>query len=738
MSQPVRIFWWVPRAEQPSADHDGTAEPLLVDLTAAQRHAVTSDAAPLCVIAAAGAGKTRVLTRRIAYRCATGAADPARVLALTFTRRAAAELADRLRLVGLREQVAAGTFHAVAAAQLRRWWADRGQPAPTLLDRKGRILGPLIAERPALAGASLAELAGLVEWAQARRVGPDELPRALSATSRVLPVPAEEIATLLGRYQHEKRRRGLVDFDDLLERCADAMERDPTFAAAQRWMWRHLYVDEVQDLNPLQHRLLLAWLGERVDLCVVGDPHQAIYGWNGADPDLLDRFAERWPSAEVVHLDANHRCTPQIVAAAASVLGPGGSHLVSSRPEGAAVVVRSWSSGQAEAAGVASALRAAHDDGMAWSTLAVLTRTNAQSVTLAEACRSASVPVRVPDQERLLEHPAARTALQRLSSGTAERAPLAVAVTDLEAWAGDETDPEAASVLDALAGLARQARRLDEAATVTDWIAGLPALAGSPGGDAVTICSFHRAKGLEWRAVWVCGLEDGLVPIGHASSRAALAEERRLLYVALTRATDLLTCCWARERRFGNHPVPRRPSPWLPATGEQATDDAADDRREPGRATPERPAAAATGGTARRAEPTAAADWSARFGDQRDRLSGGRRRPGGARHPTLPPGWPPPDPTVLEALRSWRAATARASAVPAPVVLHDTVLIALASRRPADETGLLAIPGLGPVKVDRFGPRLLRIVAEASSPDASPPGTPSRSAVAGAHATGYD
>jgi len=720
----------VPRADQPSASPDGYADSLLEDLTEAQRRAVTSDAAPLCVIAAAGAGKTRVLTRRIAYRCATGAADPDRVLALTFTRRAAAELTDRLQGVGLREQVAAGTFHAVAAAQLRRWWADRGQPAPTLLARKGRILSPLIAERPALCGVPLAELAGLVEWAQARRVGPEELPGALAESARAVPVPAGELAALLSRYQHEKRRRGVVDFDDLLERCADAMERDPTFAAAQRWMWRHIYVDEVQDLNPLQHRLLLAWLGERVDLCVVGDPHQAIYGWNGADPDLLEGFADRWPSAEVVHLDANHRCTPQIVSAAALVLGAPGRNLSSSRPEGAEVTIRSWASGEAEAAGVASELRAAHDDGIAWSALAVLTRTNAQSATLAETCRARGVPVRVPDQERLLEHPAARTALHQLSSGPTARSPLAVAIADLEAWIDDETDPETATVLDALAGIARQARRLDETATVNDWIAGLPTLAGSASGDAVTICSFHRAKGLEWRAVWVCGLEDGLVPIGHASSPADLAEERRLLYVALTRATDRLTCCWARERRFGGHPVPRRPSPWLPTDYAQTLDD-------PSAAHPSTTRSAATALADRQLEPTAGANWSARFGEQRDRLSTRRGRSGAESRPVLPAGWAPPDPAVLEALLAWRASTARASAVPAPVVLHDTVLVALASRRPTDEVGLLAIPGLGPVKVSRFGPRLLELVSAASPTGIPSPGPATRSCVAGAGTTGY-
>lgn len=676
---------------------DADVAALLGDLTDAQRRAVTSDAAPLCVLAAAGAGKTRVLTRRIAYRCATGSADPSRVLALTFTRRAAGELADRLRRVGLRERVAAGTFHAVAAAQLRRWWADRGQAAPVLLDRKARLLAPLAAERPALAGVPLAELAGHLEWARARCAGPDDLPAAFAAAGRAAPVPVAELASLLTRYQHEKRRRGLVDFDDLLQGCAEAIERDPAFAAAQRWRWRHVFVDEFQDLNPLQHRLLLAWLGDRVDLCAVGDPHQAIYGWNGADPDLLDRFTEHWPTAEVVRLDANHRCSPQIVAAAASVLGPAGERLGSSRADGPPVRVRSWSSGEAEAAGVAAGLRSAHAEGRHWSALAVLTRTNAQAVAIAEACRTAAIPVQVPGQERLADHPAARAATDRLRGGGAGRAtPLAVAVADLDTWAATEPDPEAAGVLETLAELARQAQRLDEAGTVGGWLAGLPAQlgAGEPTtGDAVTVCSFHRAKGLEWHAVWVCGLEEGLVPIGRATTPTALAEERRLLYVALTRASEQLTCSWAEERRFGGRPVPRVPSPWLAPVA----------------------AAAGGGGTATGPDDTPG-QWQDRIREQRERLGRPGGRGSGGRRPRLPAGWPPPDGAVLEALRAWRASAARASAVPAHVVLHDTVMLALASARPADEEGLLAIPGLGPVKVSRHGPTLLALIAGAAAP----------------------
>ncbi|HMC39581.1 MAG TPA: ATP-dependent helicase, partial [Acidimicrobiales bacterium] len=348
-------------------DAAGT-EDLLSGLTPAQRAAVVSDAAPLCVVAAAGAGKTRVLTRRIAYRCRTGRADAGHTLALTFTRKAAGELQDRLGGLGLRGGVVAGTFHSVAIAQLQRWWADRGQRPPALLERKSRVLGPLVAARPALAAVALSEVAGLIEWAKARTVEPDGFQAAVAARGRPLPsgVDAAEVGALYARYEHEKRKRGLVDFDDLLSRLAAAIESDPELAGAQRWRWRHIYVDEFQDLNPLQHRLLVAWLGASRDLCVVGDPHQAIYGWNGSDPGLLAAFATRWPGAEVLHLDANHRCPEPIVRAAAAVLGAEGARLHGVDREGPAPVVAGFHDEREEAAAIATAFAAAHRDGRRW------------------------------------------------------------------------------------------------------------------------------------------------------------------------------------------------------------------------------------------------------------------------------------------------------------------------------------------------------------------------------------
>jgi superfamily I DNA/RNA helicase len=604
--------------------------PLLADLTSAQYRAVTTPATTVCVLAAAGAGKTRVLTRRVGYRVAAGTATPEHTLAITFTRKASGELHQRLAGLGLAAPVMGGTFHSLARGQLRRWWADRGAPEPALLAGKGRLIAELVAGRPGLQDASIADLASQVEWAKARLVAPASFAAAAQRAGRDLPADAEAIGALYARYEDEKRRRRLVDFDDLLVRYSDALETDKRFGAAQRWRWQHVFVDELQDVNPLQCRLLLALLGDNEDLFVVGDANQAIYGWNGADPGFLADFPQRWPQAEVVHLDDNHRSSPQVVAAAAAVLGrqAGTTTVRSSRPDGPLPDLRSYPSEDAEAQGIACELRQARSRGLSWENMAVLARTNAQLSVVSAALGRAGIPFR--------------------------------AMAPLEE---DEARAE-------------EGGRPDPAAT-----------------EAVTISSFHRAKGLQWPAVWVCGLESGLVPIAYATTPAALAEERRLLYVALTRAETELHCSWARQRRAGNGAALRRaPSPWLAGlaphcAGTQATDEAL------GEARPNRPAGAVL-----------------------DFLSSARRRlpdVSGGRGPHDAATADPASAAVAERLREWRRRLARASGVPPHVLLHDATVQAIAARRPATAEELLAVPGLGPVKVARYGPAILEVVAAA-------------------------
>jgi DNA helicase-2/ATP-dependent DNA helicase PcrA len=658
---------------------------LLSGLTPAQEEAVTTPGQPLCILAGAGSGKTRVLTRRIAWRVAEGQAEAGHVLALTFTRRAADELSSRLTMLGVRDLVAAGTFHAVAYAQLRRWWADNGQRPPALLDRKLRLLLPLLPRRAAPSEPGAPEVAAEIEWAQARMVSPAGYEAAVAAAGRRPPLPAATVAALFERYQQEKRRRALVDFDDLLLGCAQAIESDAAFAAGQRWRFRHLFVDEFQDVNPLQFRLLEAWRGERDDLCVVGDPRQAVYSWNGADPQYLTGFARRFPGATIVHLDENHRSSPQILAAANAVLeGSGARPLRPAQADGPVPTVTSYGTDGEEARSVVRSLRRRGAAGR-WSDLAVLARTHAQLVAFEEALQAAAIPYRLRGATSFLDRPGVREALADLRRRPLA-APLAVAVPDLDAAAA-EADGDRRDDLTVLAGQAREFLACDPGGPVAGFVAWLGARLAreepKSGGDAVELATFHAAKGLEWPVVYAVGLEQGLVPIGHATTPEARAEERRLLYVAVTRAERELHCSWAERRTFGSRTMPRSPSPWLAAIEDVI-------------AGLDLPAGPGDG-------------WRDCVADGRARLRSGE---GGRRRPRAGEG---ADPAVLGALRSWRATTARASGVPAFVVFHDTTLAAVAEARPRDHTSLLALPGMGPVKAERYGDALLAVVA-ASSP----------------------
>ncbi|MDA8298231.1 MAG: ATP-dependent helicase [Actinomycetota bacterium] len=551
--------------------------------------AITSPAAPLLVVAGAGSGKTRVLTRRIAWRVHDASATPGHVLALTFTRKAAAELRARLASLGLPAPVTAGTFHAIALAELRRRAAETGRRPTVLLESKVRLLARVVPEPSAPPGrgpgerrGSLASVAAEIEWAKARLVTPEHYARQASAARRTPPLPLEVVAQAYAAYERERRRRGLVDFDDLLIGLVQEMAEDRDFAAAQRWRFAHLFVDELQDANAAQLALLDAWLGGRSDLFAVGDPRQAIYGWNGADPSGVLEFAQRYPGGEVLALDTNYRSSPQVVALAAAALGPHqaqrgpnvprASAPRSARPGGMVPTLRAYPSAEAEAKGIAAALRTRHHPGRPWSRCAVLARTNAQLLELEQALREANIPVRSAAGAAFLARPAVRAALAELSPGTGPAALRTFLEQLIERAELDTTAPQAPSIeerveLEALAQLGMEYLDLDPngrgdgfSGYVRQALRGEP----SPGGhDAVELTTFHRAKGLEWSVVFVTGLEDGLVPIAHASGRAALEEERRLLYVALSRAEDELHCSWAMTRRFGSRSVERSPSPFI-------------------------------------------------------------------------------------------------------------------------------------------------------------------------------
>jgi DNA helicase-2/ATP-dependent DNA helicase PcrA len=555
-------------------------DPLLDDLDAHQRAAVASPHVPLAVIAPAGSGKTRVLTRRIAFRIREGGADARHVLALTFTRKAAGELVDRLRRLGVDDALTAGTFHAVALAQLRRWAAAHHLEPPRVLDHKARLLAPLLGNRRAATALAAADVAAEIEWAKARLVAPDEYADAAAAARRNLPRPAEEIAEHYARYESEKRRRRLLDFDDVLRRCADLVGRDPEFAEGQRFAFRHLFVDEFQDATPLQIRLLRAWLGARPDLSVVGDPAQAIYGFAGADASPLLEFGRSFPGGRSIALVHNYRSTPDVVTLAEAALAgtPAGARRppVAVRGAGAPATVVAYDDADDEAAGIAERCWRAFTAGVPWRDMAVLFRTNAQAAAFEAAFTRRNVPFRLADDQRAGRHPETKLLLDRLR--TAERdapgRPLADLLADLAADEGadegaDEDGragtPEARDAREALLERGRAFVASEGGAGgVSAFAAWLDLAARAPHArHGVELVTFHRAKGLEWPVVFVTGLEAGLVPSGWATGAPDIAEERRLLHVALSRARDEVHCSWAHARAVGGRRIRREPSPWL-------------------------------------------------------------------------------------------------------------------------------------------------------------------------------
>jgi DNA helicase-2/ATP-dependent DNA helicase PcrA len=562
---------------------------------------------------------------------------------------------------------------------------------PQLIDRKVRLLVPMLPGRGRERGLLASEIASEIEWAKARLVRPEGYVAAAASARRVPPKPPAAVANWYERYELEKRRRRLVDFDDLLWWCADALENDAKFREAQRWRFQHLFVDEFQDANEAQFRLVRAWLGDRPDLCVVGDGNQAIYGFAGADPAFLTAFARHFPGATVVRLRTNYRSTPAIVHTAAAVLPADDAAPVESvRSDGTAPTITMYDTDEAEARGVARAVRVARGPDRPWSSIAVLYRTNAQSAVFEEAFAADSIPFTVRGSARFLDRPEVKVALEDLQARSREHQgrPFEDELTQLSerAAAGSEERREHVA---ALVRLGREYLQVDGGAGSYDgFLAFLEAALrggddGSVGsGDGVELLSFHRAKGLEFPTVFVCGLERGLVPIVHAETPAELDEERRLLHVALSRAEDTLHLSWARKRTIGMRTYTRDPSPWLVEV--------------------ERALGGRTG-----AEPEAGGARRAALAKARDTITKARRgRPdAGGLHPA-------PDPDLFAALVEWRRNLARASGVPAYVIFHDTTLEAVASRRPTSPSELQTIPGIGPVKAARHGEAVLELVRD--------------------------
>src|SRR5664280_201241 len=684
-------------------------ERLLEDLNASQREAVTATSGPLAILAGAGSGKTRAISRRAAYAIETGAIPADQILLVTFTDKAAGEMVERMASLGHRG-VLARTFHAAALAQLRHFWPSRhdGAAVPGILESKLRLLVPLVGRLPGgFRFRSAKDVADTIEWAKVRRIRPDGW---LREGGDRAPIPPDLFARLYRDYETRKTKAGVLDFEDMLVMTVDLLETDADAAALVRSRKTWFSVDEYQDTNPLSERLLELWRGESRDVAVVGDPDQTIYTFTGASPEFLLGFAERHPGTHIVTLADNYRSSPQILELANRLITGGGDGgtgggdgggargaLRATQPDGPPPSIRRFADAEAELRDILAWTRAVAAAGVAPTETAVLVRINAQLPAIEDALTRAAIGFTVRGR-RFFDRREVREALRLLKRAQlAETGDALVAamerlfvekmgLDDVAADAGREGTERAAS-LELLIGIAADLTAADPG--TADSAAGRAAAGRAAAGraaagqaltidavlaefdsrqaaesaasaDGVNLLTYHRAKGLEWDAVYLPALDEGVLPIRQAKDADEIAEERRLLYVGITRARRFLALSSSS----------RRPSRFLAAL-------------DPAKPKATRPAGAA------------------------GRAAAGRVR--------VIPGAPLPvaaipDDRLLEALRRWRRERASEDGVPAYVVFHDTTLVEIADSRPRTLPALRRIRGMGPVKLERYGAEILAVI----------------------------
>ncbi len=638
----------------------------LAGLNVAQRRAAEAVRGPVAILAGAGTGKTTTITHRIAHQVQVGAFEAAAVLAVTFTEKAAGELKSRLAGLGV-EGVEARTFHASALRQLGTLWPRfTGRDLPEVLNTKAQILNPIANGLPgAYRFLPRRELAAEIEWAKNRLVNSAGYLEAIEAADRTPPLPADLMQRTFAAYERTKGERRM-DFEDMLLMLVRLLDDEPEAARLVHERFHAFTVDEYQDVNPLQQALLERWLGGRDELCVVGDDYQTIYTFTGASPEHLLTFPERYPNATIVRLEENYRSSPQVLTVAnalARSMGGFEKTLRSTRDDGPNPTARAVADTEAETTFVIGEAKRLQSHGLPWEQVAVLYRINARSEAYEEALAAAGVPYQVRDGS-FLRRPGPRGVLARLrrADDAADVSAAVDAITDSLGYApdgaGDDAGEEEATRqadLGRMRALASEYAHAGADATIPGFLVELEhRFAAEREGRGVQLMTYHRAKGLEFDAVFLPRLLDGELPYRARKSEADPDEERRLLYVGITRAREHLFLSWPREPRSA-------PSPFLREIGVVKAE------------------AARSAAKAR-----------------------------GARAPvTVGAGGGP----LFDRLKEWRRQRASTDGVPAYVVFHDSTLAEIAERKPGDWADLAAVPGIGPAKLDRYADEVLAIVS---------------------------
>ncbi|MGW4567989.1 ATP-dependent DNA helicase UvrD2 [Streptomyces sp. NPDC004561] len=704
------------------------ADAVLEGLDPEQREVATALHGPVCVLAGAGTGKTRAITHRIAYGVRAGILHPSTVLAVTFTNRAAGEMRGRLRQLGA-HGVQARTFHSAALRQLQYFWPKAiGGSLPRLVDRKIQ----LVADAAAALGTrldrgELRDVTAEIEWSKVTQTIPADYPYAAAKAGRETPRDPAEIAHLYAAYEDLKRDRSVIDFEDVLLLTVAVLQDRHDIADQVRAQYQHFVVDEYQDVSPLQQRLLELWLGERDNLCVVGDASQTIYSFTGATPDHLLDFRARHPAATVVKLVRDYRSTPQVVRLANGLLtqahGRAADHrleLVSQRPAGPEPLYTEYTDEPAEAEGAARRIRDLIDAGVPAAEIAILFRTNSQSETYEQALADAAVPYQLRGAERFFDRPEVRKAgialrgaarfggNDSLLDDTVDLPSQVRAVLSGEGWtsrppAGSGAVRERWESLAALVNLAHDLAAARPGATLADFVTELEERANAqhaPTVQGVTLASLHAAKGLEWDVVFLVGIAEGMLPITYAKTDEQVEEERRLLYVGVTRARERLHLSWSLSRSPGGRPN-RRPSRFL-------------DGLRPGTTpTVGRSGAGAAGGVERgTAAGIAAVPRRAQRTPARCRVCGRTLTDAGEMKLMRCEDCPSDmDEGLYERLREWRSVQAEASGQPDFCVFTDRTLMAIAETRPESPAELSRIPGVLSRKLRSYGADVLAICA---------------------------